>query len=74
MTHLNDRIVIDPAIRFGKPIVKGTRVSVDIILGRLAAGLTYDDVIREYQITKDDILAVLQYAAEYTAHEELLIS
>lgn len=71
MKELNDRIVVDPAIRFGKPIIKGTRVPVEVILGRLAAGLTYEEVMKEYDITKEDILAVLQYASQYFSHDEI---
>ncbi|MCL4510687.1 MAG: DUF433 domain-containing protein [Bacteroidetes bacterium] len=71
MKELNDRVVIDPAIRFGKPVIKGTRVPVEVVLGRLAAGLTYKEVMKEYEITREDILAVLQYAVQYLSHEEI---
>ncbi len=71
MKQLNERIVVDPAIRFGKPVIKGTRVPVEVVLGRLAAGLSYDEVMKEYDIAREDILAVLQYASQYFAHEEI---
>jgi len=70
MKELNERIVADAAIRFGKPVIMGTRVSVETVLGRLAAGLTYDQIIKEYDITREDILAVLQYAVQVFSHEE----
>jgi len=65
------RITIDEKIRFGKPVVKGTRVPVDLILGKLAGGMTYDEVMAEYELTKEDILAVLDYAAKHLAGEEV---
>lgn len=65
------RITIDERVRFGKPVIKGTRVSVDLILGKLAGGMTYDEVISEYAITKEDILAVLDYASKHLSDEEV---
>jgi len=56
------RIIIDKDIRFGKPVIKGTRVSVDLILGKLAAGMTYKNISKENDIAREDILAVLRYA------------
>ena len=52
-------IVVDEQIRFGKPVVKGTRVPIDLILGKLAGGMTYEEVMSEYDVKKEDILAVL---------------
>jgi uncharacterized protein (DUF433 family) len=66
-----DRIFIDENIRFGKPVIKGTRIPVDLILGKLAGGMSYEEVMREYDISKEDILAVLKYAAEVLAGEEI---
>jgi len=65
------RIIIDPKIRHGKPIIKGTRVSVDVILGALAGGMTYEEVCKEYGIKKEDIMAAIEYAASIVAHEEI---
>ncbi len=48
------RITVDEKVRFGKPVIKGTRVPVDLILGKLAGGMTYDEVMAEYDITKED--------------------
>ena len=56
------RIIIDEKIRHGKPVIKGTRVPVDIILGSLAGGMDYGEVCKEYGITKEDILAAIEYA------------
>jgi len=60
-----DRISVDPAIRFGKPCVRGTRITVGDVLGYLAGGMSEDQVLGDFpQLTKDDIRACLAYAAE----------
>ena len=60
-----DRITIDPSIRFGKPCVRGTRLSVGDILGYLAGGMSEADLLSDFpQLTQDDIRACLTYAAE----------
>ncbi len=55
------RISVDEKIRFGKPVIRGTRVPVDLIIGKLGGGMTYEEVIAEYEITREDILATLSY-------------
>ncbi|BBO17461.1 conserved hypothetical protein [Candidatus Brocadia pituitae] len=65
------RISVDEKVRFGKPVVTGTRVPVDLILGKLAGGMTYEEVMAEYEITREDILAVLDYAAKTLSSEEI---
>ncbi len=55
-------IEVNEKLRFGKPVIKGTRVPVDLILGKLAGGMTYEEVMAEYDITKEDILSALRYA------------
>ncbi len=65
------RIVIDPMVRHGKPIVKGTRVPIDVILGSLACGMSVDGVAKEYGITKKDVLATIEYAAKLVSKEEI---
>ena len=59
---MNDRIVIDPKICHGKPVIRGTRLPVAIVVGSLAGGMTFDEVQREYGITSDDIRAALKFA------------
>jgi uncharacterized protein (DUF433 family) len=61
---MNERIVIDPRIQHGKPVIRGTRVPVARIVGGLAGGMAVDEVMREYGITDDDVRAALSYAAE----------
>ena len=65
------RITIDDKIRFGKPVIKGTRVPVDLVLGKLAGGMTYDDLMAEYDLLREDILAALDYAAKLLAEDEI---
>jgi uncharacterized protein (DUF433 family) len=57
-----DRIVIDPAIQHGKPVLRGTRVPMVRILGGLAGSMTPTEVCQEYDISEDDLRAVLAYA------------
>jgi uncharacterized protein (DUF433 family) len=66
-----DRIVIDPEIRHGKPIIKGTRVPIEIILGSLAGGMGVNEIAKEYDLEREDVLAALAYAARMIAGEEI---
>jgi uncharacterized protein (DUF433 family) len=60
-----DRISIDPNVRFGKPCVHGTRISVGDVLSYLAAGMSEDQILGDFpQLSRDDIRACLAYAAE----------
>ncbi len=61
---MNDRIVIDPAICHGKPVVRGTRTPVTVILGALAAGDDFRQIEQDYDITEDDIRACLSFACD----------
>lgn len=63
-TELAPGIVVDPAVRLGRPVIRGTRVPVDVVVGQLTAGLTVDQVAVEYDITCSDLLAALACAAE----------
>jgi len=65
------RIVVDPKVCFGKPVIEGTRVSIELILGRLAGGMSTEDVCDEYQLSREDVLAALAYAAKAVATEEI---
>jgi uncharacterized protein (DUF433 family) len=60
---MHDRIVIDPAIQHGKPVLRGTRVPIVRILGGLAGGMTPAEICQEYDISEDDLRAILAYAA-----------
>ena len=64
-------ITVDEEVWFGRPVIKGTRVPVDLVLGKLAGGMTYEEVMAEYELTRADILAALRYASEQVAREEI---
>jgi len=66
------RIAVDPSILAGKPIIKGTRISVELILDFLANGWTVETILENYpQLKKDDIIAVLKYATEILKEERV---
>ena len=65
MRQYIDKITIDPNIRFGKPCIKGTRITVYDVLGWLASGMTYDQIIQDYpELSLEDIKACLAFAAD----------
>ncbi len=66
---MNDRIMIDPEIQHGKPIVRGTRVPVTRIIGGLAGGMTKEEIAYEYAVSEEDLLAALRYAADLIESE-----
>ena len=62
-SELLERVTRNPRVRVGKPVIRGTRLRVDFILGLQAYGMTIDEILDEYQgITREDILACLLYA------------
>ena len=65
------RIIVNRRIRFGKPIIEGTRITVDEVLGALAGGMTYEEIEEEYGLTKEGILAALRYATKIIAEEKI---
>ena len=68
------RIEINPAVMLGKPVVKGTRIPVELILRKLSEGATEADLLDAYpRLTKLDIQAVLAYAADTIAHETIIL-
>jgi uncharacterized protein (DUF433 family) len=66
-----ERILIDPRIMHGKPVIKGTRVPIDVILGSLIGGMSYEEIEEEYGVKKEDIIAAIAYAARYVLGEEV---
>jgi uncharacterized protein (DUF433 family) len=65
------RIAIDPEVMGGKPVIKGTRVPVQVIVGSLASGDAVAEVCEDYGITEEDVRAALGYAAEMLSQERL---
>ena len=69
---LLNRIVVDPKIMVGKPVIRGTRIPVYVVLNLLGEGCSFEEVIKNYpDLTKDDILAALKFAAQFTEFEEV---
>lgn len=68
-----DRITSDPAVLVGKPVIRGTRISVELILGWLANGWTYEQILEAYpHITRDDILAALAFTEQMLRDEQYI--
>lgn len=69
----NPRISSDPAVMMGKPCIKGTRITVELILRKLGAGRSMTDLLQAYpHLTEDDVRAALAFAADYMQHETVL--
>ena len=71
LVEIAPRIVVDSKIRFGKPIIQGTRVPVDLVVGKIAGGMTFQEVADEYGISLEDVRAALSYAASILTAEEV---
>jgi uncharacterized protein (DUF433 family) len=71
---VTDRIEIDPKVMMGKPVIRGTRIPVELLLRKLAEGATEADLVDAYpRLTREDIQAAIGYAADILAHEETII-
>lgn len=68
------RIVVDPTFRFGKPVIQGTSVPVELVIAKLAGGMKSEEIVEEYEITPEDIQAALSYAASMLATEEVRVA
>ena len=67
-------VVSDPQILGGKPVIKGTRVPVSLVLGKLAGGMSIDEVMYEYYLGIEGIRAALGYAAQRLAEEDIYVT
>jgi uncharacterized protein (DUF433 family) len=65
----HDRITLDSAIAHGKPVIRGTRVPVTVVVGSLAGGMSFEEIQREYDVTAEDIRAALRFVAEIASQE-----
>ncbi len=66
------RIVTDPAVMLGKPVIRGTRITVAFVVDLLAQGWSEDDILRNYPgVSREDILACLKYASEMLKAEKV---
>ena len=68
------KITFNPNILAGKPIIKGTRISVDFILELLSSGVSFEEILKEYKHLKmEDILDALDYASKVIKREEIIL-
>ena len=71
---ITDRIEINPKVMLGKPVIRGTRIPVELILRKLSEGAAETDLLDAYpRLAREDIQAAIGYAADTVAHEETLI-
>ncbi len=71
---LTDRVEINPAVMLGKPVIRGTRIPVELIIRKLGEGATETDLLDAYpRLTRGDIQAALLYAADALSHETILL-
>ncbi len=71
--NYKDKIVRDPKILSGKPVIRGTRIPVETILRKLGDGLSFEDLLKAYPtLKKEDILAAISYSADLIKEEELV--
>jgi uncharacterized protein (DUF433 family) len=69
-----DRIEMDPKVMSGKPVIRGTRIPVELLLRKLGEGATNEDLLDAYpRLRREDIRAALAYAADAIAHEETIL-
>ena len=72
ITH-HDRIEINPDVMLGKPVIKGTRIPVELIIRKLGEGAVLEDLLDAYpNLEKDDIQAALLYAADHMGNETVI--
>jgi len=71
---INERIEINPKVMMGKPVIRGTGLTVELILRKLSEGATETDLMEAHpRLTRENIQAAIRYAADTLAHEETLI-
>jgi len=66
-----DRIELNSDVLFGKPVIKGTRISIEIILNKICAGKSWENIQNELDIQKEDISAALKYVEKVIANKEI---
>lgn len=68
-----DRIIIDPKVLVGKPIIRGTRISVELLMDRLADGWSTEQILESYpRVTRDDLLAAISFVTEVFREEDYI--
>lgn len=74
MVELAPGITADPSVRFGKPVVRGTRVPADVLVARVATGMDVKKVAEEYGVMETDIYNALNYAALRLSEEQIWVT
>lgn len=73
MARIADRIEINPRVMMGKPVIRDTRITVELLLRKISEGATEDDLLDAYpRLRREDIRAAIAYAADALAHEETI--
>ena len=68
-----DRIEVNPKVMLGKPVIRGTRVTVELILEKLAADMSIDEILEDYpRLEREDVLAALAYARQALGTDEII--
>ncbi len=71
---ITDRIEVNPKVMLGKPVIRGTRIPVELILRKLSEGMNEKDLLEAYpRLTREDIHAAIRYAADTLSHEETVL-
>jgi uncharacterized protein (DUF433 family) len=72
---VHDRISVDPQIMFGKPVIRGTRIPVELVLRKLGAGMTNQQILEQHpHLTIEDIRAAAAFAADQLAAEDIVLA
>ena len=72
---IHERVSVDPKIMFGKPVIKGTRVPVELVLRKIAEGMTDREILAHHlHLTVEDIRAAAAFAADHLANEEIVLA
>jgi uncharacterized protein (DUF433 family) len=72
--NYTNHVAINPDVMLGKPVIRGTRITVELILRKLSEGMTVDEMRLSYaQLSNEDIYAALTYASDLIANEEIII-
>jgi len=72
---ITERIELNPRVMLGKPVIRGTRIPVELILRKLSEGATETELLDAYpRLTREDVQAALAYAADLVAHEETILA
>ncbi|MDO8504993.1 MAG: DUF433 domain-containing protein [bacterium] len=74
MREIFPGITADSMIRFGKPVLAGTRVPVELVVGKIGGGMTIEQVMGEYELTREQVFDALRYAARVLSRETVMVS